>query len=101
MLAHSLGLSRDNVSALQRSCALDTSRLEALRRFTAHVVAARGFAEESELQAFLDSGYTQAQVLEVVLGISLKTLTNYANHIANPPVNDQFKMFLPTWAVAA
>jgi len=101
MLAHSSGLSRENIETLQHGRALDDSRLEALRRFTTHLVAERGIAEESELNAFFAAGYTKAHVLEVVLGISLKTLTNYANHIANPPVNDQFKAFLPVWAAAA
>jgi len=101
LLAHSLGLSRENVDALQTGEPLDDTRLEALRRFATRVVADRGVIKESSLQAFIDAGFTKGQVLEVVLGVSLKTLTNYANHIANPPVNDQFKAFLPSWAAAA
>jgi len=27
--------------------------------------------------------------------IALKTLTSYTNHLANPPVNEQFSEFLP------
>ena len=37
----------------------------------------------------------------VIFGVALKTLTNYANHIAKPAVNEQFAAFLPKWSRAA
>jgi len=101
MLAHSLGLGRDDIQALQQSRAISDSKLEVLRQFTRDLVANRGKIADSDLTMFLEAGFTRGQVFEVVLGISLKTLTNYANHIANPPVNQQFKAFLPEWGIAA
>ena len=101
MLAHSLGLSREDIDALQQGRAIGDSKLEALQRFTKALVVNRGVVDESAIVSFLDSGFSKAQVFEVILGVSLKTLTNYANHVANPPVNEQFKSFLPEWAAAA
>ena len=101
MLAHSLGLDREEIGALQQGGAISDPKLEALRRFTHDLVVGRGVVGESALAGFLDAGFTRAQVFEVILGVSLKTLTNYANHVANPPVNEQFKAFLPEWAAAA
>jgi len=101
MLAHSLGLSREDIDALQQGRAIGDSKLEALQRFTKALVVNRGVVDESAIASFLDSGFSKAQVFEVILGVSLKTLTNYANHVANPPVNEQFKSFLPEWAAAA
>ena len=101
MLAHSLGIGRDDVRALQQGGAVSDSKLEALRQFTQALVANRGVVDDAALERFFDAGFTKGQVFEVVLGVSLKTLTNYANHIASPPVNEQFKAFLPEWDAAA
>ncbi len=100
MLAGMAGLTRPEIDNLQEGRPLGDARLEVLRRFVETVVAERGFVSEAALEAFIAAGFTKAQVLEVVFGVALKTLTNYANHIAKPPVNKQFAAFLPKWAEA-
>ncbi len=100
MLANKIGLDRKEVENLQLGGRLSDSRLEALRHFTEAVLDSRGWAPEAELEKFLNAGFTKAQILEVIFGVALKTFTNYANHIAKPPVNEQFAGFLPNWANA-
>lgn len=78
------------VEAIRRDQPIPDSRLEALRQFATTVVEKRGWVSEAEVTAFLDAGFTKAQILEVVLGVSLKTLSNYANHIADTPLDDAF-----------
>ncbi|MBX6393810.1 MAG: carboxymuconolactone decarboxylase family protein, partial [Burkholderiales bacterium] len=39
------------------------------------------------------AGYTQANALEVVLGVSLATLCNYANNLAQTPINPELQPF--------
>jgi AhpD family alkylhydroperoxidase len=89
--------------ALREGRPLPDARLEALRRFTERVVEARGWAPESELEAFLAAGYTSAQVLEVVLGVGLKTLSNYTNHLAGTELDPAFagRAWTPSPASAA
>lgn len=101
MLAHSLGLDREDIDALQQGREISDPNLEALRRFAQDLVVGRGIVDESAITSFFNGGFTKAQVFEVILGVSLKTLTNYANHVASPPVNEQFKAFLPEWDAAA
>jgi len=101
MLIHMLGVGRDDVDALQRGGPLSDPKLQALRTFTEQVVTGRGIVDDASLRRFLDAGHTRGQVFEVLLGVALKTLTNYANHIARPPVNAQFERFLPPWDEAA
>jgi len=51
------------------------------------------------MAAFLAAGHDKQQMLEVVLGIGMKTLSNYANHIARTPLD---KAFAPAaWSKAA
>ena len=46
---------------------------------------------ENAVDAFIDAGFTRAQVLEVVLGVAMKTLSNYTNHIAKPALDPAFQ----------
>jgi len=78
------------IEALREGKPLPDEKLEALRSFTAKMLQKRGWVDEQDLRAFLDAGYTQANVLEVILGIGMKTLSNYTNHIAEPPLDKAF-----------
>ena len=66
-------------------------RLAALARFTRHVVEERGWVDAAELDAFLAAGFGQQQVLEVITGVALKTISNYTNHIAGTPLDGAFE----------
>lgn len=80
----------DVVKAIRDGHGIADRKLEALRRFTAAVVASRGWPSDTDTSAFLDVGYGRQQVLEVVLGVGIKTLSNYANHIAETPLDAAF-----------
>ncbi len=82
---------QDVIDALRNGAPIGDGKLEALRKFTARVVATRGWPSEADVNAFLGAGYGKAQVLEVVLGVGIKTLSNYANHIADTPLDGAFQ----------
>lgn len=77
------------IEALRDGRPIPDARLEALRSFTEILVQARGWAAEG-LAAFYAAGFSKAQVLEVVTGVAQKTLSNYANHLAETPVDAAF-----------
>lgn len=78
------------VAAL-RECALpENPRMAALVRFARQLVAERGWVKDEAVQAFVDAGFTRAQVLEVLVILAMKTLSNYANHLANTPLDPAF-----------
>jgi uncharacterized peroxidase-related enzyme len=70
---------------------LSDAKYDSLVMFTRKIVEQRGFVAESDVEAFLGAGYTKAQVIEVLLGVGMKTFNNYVDHIAHVPLNDQFK----------
>ncbi len=84
-----------NLQALRNGTALPDRRLDALAQFTRAVVNERGWVGGAALEAFLGAGFSKAQVLEVITGVALKTLSNYANHVLETPVNAQFEA--ETW----
>jgi len=96
MAAHSAaakmaGASDDVMAALRENATIPDNKLEALRRFASTVVDKRGHLEEADIQALLEAGYTRQTVLEVVLGVGMKTLSNYTNHIVNTPLDQAFE----------
>ncbi|WP_242902628.1 carboxymuconolactone decarboxylase family protein [Actinomadura terrae] len=81
----------ETVEALRAGKQLDDPELEAARRFTRLVVADRGSVDDAEVRAFLDAGYTRRHVMDVILGVGMKTLSNYTNHIAHTPLDDAWQ----------
>lgn len=84
------GVEADVIEALRSNTPLADAKLEALRTFAAVIVNSRGWPSEAETSAFLAAGYTQQNILEVVLGTSLKVMSNYTNHVAETPLDDAF-----------
>lgn len=81
----------DVVEAIREDRPISDSRLEALRTFTTTVVDKRGWLADEDVATFLAAGFTKAQMLEVILGVSFKTLSNYTNHLADTPVDAAFQ----------
>lgn len=79
--------------AVMAEAPLPNEKLEALRTFTLAVMNKNGNVSREDLEAFYDAGYKHRQVLEVILVLSQKTMSNYINHIAETPVDEAFKKF--------
>lgn len=81
------------VEALRNVAAIDDPKLDALARFSVAVIEKKGQVSDEELSAFRAAGYNDQQALEVVLGVSLATLCNYANSLAQTPINPELQPF--------
>ena len=66
-------------------------KFAALAEFTRVMVTKRGYPEESDVAAFLAAGFTETQILSIILAISIKTISNYTNHIFQTPLDKVFK----------
>lgn len=85
-----LKVSPEAVAAVRSGHPLENVRYEALVKFTKEVVSQRGHVSEATTQAFLAAGYTASQVMEVLLGVALKTISNYLDHINPTPLDSAF-----------
>jgi uncharacterized peroxidase-related enzyme len=65
-------------------------RLAALATFTETLRETRGLPSKADVRAFLDAGYEERQVLEIILALAVKTLSNYANHLLHTPLDAMF-----------
>ncbi len=93
----------DVIEALRNNTPIADAKLEALRTFAAAINESRGWASEEQIAAFLAAGYTEQTVLEVILGTSLKVMSNYTNHVAATEIDAPFapNVWSPDQAAAA
>ncbi len=53
----------------------------------------RGHVSQGELDTFLASCFTKCKVLEIILGLAQKVMSNYVNHFADTPVDARFAAY--------
>jgi alkylhydroperoxidase family enzyme len=80
-------------AALRNKTELPTAKLQALRNMTLSIVRNRGYVQDKEVKDFYAAGYEERQLLEIILGLSQKVISNYVNHIAMTPVDPGFKKY--------
>jgi uncharacterized peroxidase-related enzyme len=95
MAAHStvagrIGMPATVLAALRNGNPIPDSKLDALRSFVVEVTRNRGRVSDRRIEEFLSAGYTRENVLEAVFAVAMKTLSNYANHITETPVDSEF-----------
>ena len=81
------------IEALRAGGRIEDLRLAVLAAFTRRVLEGRGEVGDDALAAFFDAGYTRQQALDVVVGVSVFTLTNYAIRLTAPKLDDAFAAF--------
>jgi uncharacterized peroxidase-related enzyme len=89
LLAKRAGADADLVEALRNGRQLSNPKYEALRQFTRVLILNRGKATHADIAAFTAVGYGANQALEVVLGIAIKTMSNFTNSIAATPLDKE------------
>lgn len=92
-IAAQMKVDENITEALRNKTQLEDPKLEALRNMSLAIVRNRGNVKDEELQAFYDAGYEERQVLEIILGVSQKVISNYTNHIANTPIDAPFQKY--------
>ncbi|STQ90776.1 carboxymuconolactone decarboxylase family protein [Iodobacter fluviatilis] len=94
MAAHSMiaqsSVAPEVIHALRHNTAIADAKLEALRQFTIAMIETRGWQSKEAVAQFLAAGYTQQTVLEVILGTSLKIMSNYTTSVADTALDVVF-----------
>jgi len=90
-IAQMFNVPNDIIDSLRTNKPISDNKLETLRKFTHSVVEKKGWVHQEEIDAFLQVGYSRGQILEVIVGVSQKTLSNYINHIVKTPLDTAFE----------
>jgi len=77
--------------AIRNDAQVVDSTLAALVTFTRIMVKTRGLPSISDVEAFIAAGYSEVRVLEIIQAISVKTISNYSNHLLHTKLDDVFE----------
>lgn len=78
-------------NAIRDGLEIPDPRLRALATFTRALVQKHGWPSTDDAWAFLEAGYTEQQILAIVLAIAVKTISNYTNHLFAAPLDAVFQ----------
>jgi len=75
------GFTDEQILEIRTGAASWDSKLDALAKFTASVVENKGRATTDSKEAFFDAGYTEANLVDVVIVIGDKIISNYIHNL--------------------
>lgn len=81
------GFTDEQVIEMRKGSASFDTKLNALVKFTASVVENRGRATEESKDAFFEAGYTEANLIDVVIAVGDKTISNYIHNVVDFPID--------------
>lgn len=94
MIAHAMSEVPANVTeAIRKNAPIPEPKLAVLSRFTIAMLETKGHPSEEDVQPFLKAGFSERHILEIILAIAVKTLSNYANHVFHTPVDQPFSSY--------
>ena len=71
-----------------RKVAIDfDAKLQALAQFVKETTIERGHPSQTSVEAFLEAGYTKAQLVDTIVLIGDKIITNYLHGVTQVPVD--------------
>ena len=77
------GFSEDQILEIRSGNASFDSKLDALAKLTASVVEHKGKASQTTKSAFFEAGYTEENLIDTVIVIGDKVISNYIHNLAN------------------
>lgn len=79
-------LDKEELDANRHGHSQDPKAAAALR-FATRIVGSRGHVSDADLAAVTAAGYSEAEIIEIVLLVALNTLTNYVNNVAQTDID--------------
>jgi alkylhydroperoxidase family enzyme len=92
-IANMMGVDADITEALRNQSPLESTKLETLRDTTLLMVRNRGIIKQVDIDTFYAVGFNKQNILDIVLILAQKVMSNFTNHLAETPVDDAFQAF--------
>ena len=81
------GFSDEQIIEIRRGRASFDPRLDALARLVRSIASERGHADPALVQAFFDAGWTEGNLVDAIVVIGDKTVTNYLHGTTKVPLD--------------
>ena len=87
LVAHDVAKLDDAEMSANRNGASNDLKAAAAVRFAVKVAKLRGHVSDEDFRAIKATGYTDAQIIEIVQHVALNTWTNYINNVAKTEID--------------
>jgi AhpD family alkylhydroperoxidase len=84
------GVTTADIDLVEKGALPENRRLRAVVSATWQILDTRGWLSAPDLTGLEADGIDRAQLYELVALVGLKTISNYINHIAHTPIDEQF-----------
>ena len=82
-----MGLTEEQTLAARKGGGMGDDKLDALAKFVLRIKETNGYVSEKDLKEFMDAGYNEAQVVEVIGCYALNMFTNIFNHVNDTEID--------------
>jgi AhpD family alkylhydroperoxidase len=82
-----VGFTPEQIIEIRRGGASFDAKLDALAKLVKNIAIERGHADPAQVQAFLDAGWTRENLVDAIVVIGDKTVTNYLHGTTKVPVD--------------
>ena len=99
MAAHSTlaanysGVPEGILAAIRSSKKIPDEKISALYAMAVEMNDSRGRPDQVVVDLFLQAGYNENHILAIILALSVKTISNYSNHLFNTEVDAAFSEY--------
>lgn len=91
IFGRSIGMPEQAIEAIRSGTRVADERLSALHSFVVQLVRARGHVSSKDIDRLVHSGFAIEQIPEIVMGVTLKTFSNYADSAMRLKLDEQFE----------
>ena len=82
-----VGFTPEQILEIRRGSASFDAKLDALAKLVKNIATERGHADPARVQAFFDTGWTAEHLVDTIVVIGDKTVTNYLHATTQVPVD--------------
>ena len=83
------GANQQSLDAINQGTEIADPQDRALSKMTKLIIEQRGWVEQSDINEFIDAGFTHQTYMELIVVVTIKTLSNYSNHVTKPEANPE------------
>ncbi|MEH6358600.1 MAG: carboxymuconolactone decarboxylase family protein [Pseudomonadales bacterium] len=93
-----INMPEDITNAMRNKETVPNARLQTLNSLTKALIRKKGQVTEEDTRDFYAAGFTQAQLIELIMGICVKYFTTFVSNAFQLPLDDAFKAY--AWEAA-
>jgi uncharacterized peroxidase-related enzyme len=91
IFGRSIGMPKQAISAIRSGGKVEDERLSALQTFVTQLIQHRGHVTREDINELARHGFSREQTLEIIMGVTLKTFSNYVDSAMQLTLDEQFE----------